>query len=321
MIRSLKFKLYKFVTYFLNRLGYQLLSLNQVEKLIAYNYNILSYLTDGLMTENVVSIVFSKDRAMQLHAFLLSFAEMVSNRGNMYILYKCSDERHMRSYEELKTIFKTEEFIFIKETDFRSQLIEILDNSKAGKVIFYVDDMIFTHKIDYEVLRKIDANRYILALSRGKDLNYSFVLQKSLKQPPFKEIGDNLLQFNWDYIREFSDWTYPLGVSGYMYGRVEILSICKTIDFKAPNSLESAMQWYLLFFKKRLGLCPEFATAVCVHSNLVQSEWTNPTLGIFSIEELLNLWENGKRIDTHAFYGKPMNITQLQKYTFINSRE
>ncbi len=40
--------------------------------------------------------------------------------------------------------FKNEDFIFIEEVNFREQLIEVLDQSDAGKIIFYVDDMIFT---------------------------------------------------------------------------------------------------------------------------------------------------------------------------------
>jgi hypothetical protein len=293
------------------------MSHKQINRSIDSSFYILKFVNNSC--REIDSIVFSKDRSMQLHAFLLSYTEKVCNRGRMYILYKCSDERHKKSYNELKADFTNENFIFIEETNFRSQLIEILDNSNAGKVIFYVDDMIFTHKIDYKELEKIDTNRYTLALSRGKDMNYSIVLQKPLVQPPFTEIGNNLLQFNWDYLEEFSDWTYPLGVSGYMYGKVEVSFICKTIDFKAPNSLESAMQLYLVYFKNRLGLCPESATSVCVHANLVQNEFTNPILGTFSIDELLNLWEKGKRIDVQEFYEKPMNITQVQKYTFVDS--
>jgi hypothetical protein len=321
MIKVIKSKLYKFATYLLNRLGYQLFRYEQVERLKELNYNLLSYITARIASKDIESIVFSKDRAMQLHAFLLSYTDMVSNRGKMYILYKCSDDRHKKSYEELQDGFRNENFVFIEETNFRSQLIEILDNSDAGKVIFYVDDMIFTHNIDYSVLEKIDTNKYTLALSRGKDMNYSVVLQRPLTRPPFTEIGNSLFQFNWNYLEEFSDWTYPLGVSGYMYGKVEVTSIFKTIEFKAPNSLESAMQLFLAYFKNRLGLCPEYATSVCVHANLVQDEWNNPILGTFSIDELLNLWESGKRIDVHEFYDKPMNITQVQKYTFVNSKE
>lgn len=64
-------------------------------------------------------------------------------------------------------------------------------------------------------------------------------------------------------------------------------------------------------------LCRAFASGVCVHANLVQSEGKNPVLETFSMEQLLELWEHGKRINLQDFYDKPMNITQVQKYTFV----
>jgi hypothetical protein len=51
---------------------------------------------------------------------------------------------------------------------------------------------------------------------------------------------------------------------------------------------------------------------------MAQSEWTNHTLGTFSIEELLGLWETGKIIDRRALYGMPVNLAQEMKYTFID---
>lgn len=317
MIKFIKRRAYKFSKALFKRLGYQLLSFNQVENLAGFTFNILEAAIDKTTLSKIDSIVFSKDRAMQLHAFLLSYKEQVSNRGRMYIIYKYSNQRHKKSYEELRQMFIDEDFIFIEELDFRNQLIELLERSDAGKIIFYVDDMIFTHPIDYKVLGGIDTAKYILALSRGKDMNYSVVLQKRLVLPKFTNIGNNLERFNWDYLKEYSDWTYPLGVSGYMYGRIEIYSMLKAIDFKAPNSLESQMQLFLLYFNNRYGLCTEFATCVCVHVNLVQTEGKNPILGTFSIDQLLDLWENGERIDIREFYNKPMSVTQIQKYQFV----
>jgi hypothetical protein len=54
-------------------------------------------------------IVFSKDRAMQLHALLSSDFSYVKNPLPLYILYTFSNERHARSYEELKSIFGSKE--------------------------------------------------------------------------------------------------------------------------------------------------------------------------------------------------------------------
>jgi hypothetical protein len=149
------------------------------------------------------------------------------------------------------------------------------------------------------------------------DMDYSIVLAKKIDLPEFKKTNEDLYQFQWNYSDKYSDWTYPLGVSGYMYGRIEIMSLIKAIDFKAPNSLEYGMQVFIPYFKNRIGLCPEFAACVCVHANLVQTEGINPVLGTFTVEQLLDIWEKGLRINTNEFYNKPMQVTQLQKYSFF----
>ncbi|HLO15285.1 MAG TPA: hypothetical protein VK206_10675 [Anaerolineales bacterium] len=282
------------------------------------NFTIALLETGGTAGSDVDSIVFSKDRAMQLHAFLGSYVDNVSNRGMLTVLYKASDERHQRSYDELQQIFFEDNIIFCKEHDFRSQLIGLCEDSAAGKILFFVDDMLFTHTLDVNSVRAIDSSRYILALSRGRDFTYSIVLQKQLSLPPFYEKVNGFECFKWNDLQEISDWTFPLGVSGFMFGRNETIAMFKSAAFKAPNSLERSMQQFVPYFKGRFGLCTEQAVCTCVHANMAQSEWTNHTLGTFSIEELLALWETGKIIDRRSLYGKPVNVAQETRYTFID---
>ncbi|MEI6676929.1 MAG: hypothetical protein WCO57_17295, partial [Verrucomicrobiota bacterium] len=72
------------------------------------------------------------------------------------------------------------------------------------------------------------------------------------------------------------------------------------------------------FFANRQGLCTEFAVSVCVHANLTQAESINIVVSDFSVENLLEKWNNNLCIDVHQFYNKPMEITQVQNYRFIN---
>lgn len=264
----------------------------------------------------IMSIVFSKDRTMQLHAFLASYFENVANYSSMIVLYKASSKAHLDSYQELMKLFEDKPVIFIEEKNFRNQLIQAIEEIKEGKICFYVDDMIFTHKFDYDLLKQVNPYKTIIALSRGRDMTYSAVLSKSLSLPELTHLNNGLLEFAWNDIKEYSDWSYPLGVSGYMFAKKEILSIFKTISFKAPNSLEMSMQQFKPVFSRRLGLCTENAISVCVHANLTQTEGSNPVLGNFSIEELLDRWNRGYQIEYWKFYNKPLVTTQIQEYSF-----
>lgn len=269
-------------------------------------------------TDNGIdSIIFSKDRAMQLNAFLESYFEKVDNQGKLYVLYTCSD-KHRESYMQLQKIYADNNVDWIFETDFRKQLIDIIRNSNSRNIIFYVDDMIFTVDVDYAKLEEIDCQKYVLALSRGKNLTYSTVLNSIQKLPELSRYDDNLYEFSWKEIPYLSDWSYPTGVSAYMYDRKELINILENVDFKAPNSLEAAICEFMPAFFERKGLCFEYMACVCIHANIVQQECNNPILGFFSTEELLDLWMNGYKIDCQLFYDiYNSEKIPMTKYQFV----
>jgi hypothetical protein len=315
----------KVIRYFLEKIGlipitrYDALKKDYTDLLIKDDekYTSLLQAVEKKNAGIIMSIVFSKDRAMQLHAFLRSYMEKTQHRGTMTVLYATSNKEHEQSYNDLAKIFKNDDIVFCKEHNFRPQLLEIIRESQAGKIMFFVDDMIFTHNFDFDSIRHIDTRKYIVSLTRGRDLTYSVVLQKDLRLPHFYKQGE-IICFNWNEIKEYSCWTYPLGVSGYMYGMTETLLMLEKLSFKAPNSLESSMQEKINLFIDRYGLCTDEAVAVCVHANIVQTEGENPILNTFSVGELLELWNDGKQIDLSFFYGQPCLIAQEIKYSFQN---
>ena len=315
MLKYIRAKIFDSMVDTLSRRGFTVMS----EKQISNTTQLYREVSSLVNSNKILSIVFSKDRAMQLNAFLKSYYSRIINPSPITILYKATSEEHFKSYEDLKLLFSDREVIFIEETEFRNQLIEIIKSTDAKRIIFYVDDMIFTHEFDYSNLYDVDAYKNILSFTRGKDLTYSTVLERTIELPKFVQNGV-FLSFDWDEV-EYSDWTYPIGVSGYMYGQEEILAMFKLIDFVAPNSLESEMQNFIHLFKKRTGLCTNEAVSVCVHDNLTQTEIDNKILGNFTIQELLDLWNDGKEINVSSFYNQPATVSQELVYEFIDRDE
>ena len=97
--------------------------------------------------DKIVSIIFSKDRAMQLDGFLASYFENVENYSEIKVLYHVSNEAHKKSYLDLQKIYENFPVEFIQETNFRANLIDALEKSSEDRLIFYVDDMLFSQKI------------------------------------------------------------------------------------------------------------------------------------------------------------------------------
>lgn len=302
---------------FLDKNGFQRKLIGEDPKVNLYNQ-----MKDAFTPKNdkIVSIIFSKDRAMQLDGFLASYFENVKNYSEIKVLYHVSNEAHEKSYADLQTIYADLPVEFIKETNFRNNLIETLELSHEDRVIFYVDDMLFSQKIDYNWLKTVDPLKDIVCLSRGKDLTYSTVLARKLDVPSFIKISENLHLFRWNEINEFSDWTYPIGVSGYLYSRPEMLAMIKATSFKAPNSLEHNLQLFLPYFNLRGGICLENVATPCVHTNLTQTEGYNNVLGHFSLEELLDLWNENKRINYGEFIGLEVSQAEVKKYNFIDRK-
>ena len=303
---------------FLKKRGLQLVEIKEYQNILDYNSNVNQEQNIRKNQENTIeSIVFSKDRAIQLHAFLVSYRKMVIGYGKMYVLYKASTAKHKKSYFDLINIFKDEDFVFIEEVDFRKQLLDICEVSTAKTIGLFVDDMIFIKPVDYNKILSVDTFNYVVVLSRGKDLVYSQVLDKKINVPKLSERKDGFFSFKWDYSNEFSDWTYPLGLGGYFYGHDELVVMIRSIDFTSPNTLEGNLQAYLPIYKNRFGLCLETIACVCVHANITQTDWPNPILGTYSVEDLLFKWENGLCINTAKFYFKEGQVVNHQKYEFI----
>lgn len=316
---KIKFFLFKVLNALLNKRGMEIMTKAQLENRDFIYQNASFRDWEKCKYPRIDSIIFSKDRALQLNAFIESYLKKVEKRGTLYVLYTFSPS-HADSYKDLRECYENEDIVFVHESNFREQLIDIISHSDSSQLAFYVDDMIFVRDVDYGQLSNLDYKKNVVSLSRGKNLTYSTVLNKSLQLPSFTK-SNNLLFYNWDEITEFSDWSYPTGVSGYIYDRREILEIIKSIDFKAPNSLEEKMCRYRDGFLLRHGVCYEEIACVCIHANRVQNEVGNPDLGYFTSEELLQEWNSNKKIDLQPFFDNyKSDKLPLQKYTFVDRK-
>src|SRR5690242_7559406 len=88
-------------------------------------------------------IVFSRDRAMQLDAFLTSVQLHASAAyTSMWVLYTTTADRHRESYARLEEIYPDVEWV--EESSFRDDLINVVSTEPAEPLtVFHTDDDIF----------------------------------------------------------------------------------------------------------------------------------------------------------------------------------
>jgi hypothetical protein len=249
-------------------------------------------------------IVFSKDRALQLHALLSSYYEKVTNPLPVHVLYHTTDIFHQKVYDEVIALFHGHQISFIKQNSkntFRKDLITLLESLQANKVLFLVDDLIFIEDVNLEDFVKFDPDKFVPSLRLGQNLTYCYTLQKQQPLPEFSNILENDKLF-WKWKQGEYDWGYPLSVDGHLFSTQEITSIARLVSFNAPNTFEDGLQRFKRLFSIRAGVCYHKSKIVNIPCNKVQRENEN-ICGNIHQDFLLEQWNKGLRLDYQRLYG------------------
>ena len=131
------------------------------------------------MDKMVSNIVFTKNRPLQLHAYLESlYKYFPSELIQTYIIYKV--EFFAAEYELLFRKFPG--LIVIKEKDFHSDFLKVLNQINTKYILFGIDDVVFFDSVDFDV---IDKTFY----EHNEDI-FGFALRFS---PEFLKDGDDII--------------------------------------------------------------------------------------------------------------------------------
>ncbi|MEO6719116.1 MAG: hypothetical protein ABIN67_02080 [Ferruginibacter sp.] len=292
---------------------------NTIQRLLHFYQDFYGKSSSDL-NRDISGIVFSKDRAMQLHALLSSYFYYTKNYVPLTILFTYSNEQHKRAYEILQKEFQTFPISFVTETDFSNQLKEIINNTKADRLFFMTDDGLFLRHFDMSDCLNFNPLKNIFSLRLGIDMDFCYSHNKKQTVPDFMQIeitGKKYNSWTWKKMTDSPDWIYPLSVDATIFLREEIKIIARQISFKSPNSFEAEMQHYTRIFIERNGICYQDVKYVNVPCNLVQNEFKNVFTGTFTVDELLQKFLAGKRIDWKKLEDVKAREAQLVTFTFI----
>lgn len=264
-----------------------------------------AYSHDSAVKKHVLSLVFSKDRALQLdatlHSFLLHCQDI--EKSDIKVLYTTSNELHQKQYKELSQ--KYESITFVQEAAFREDVLSFLE--QAACVLFLVDDNLFVR--DFSLLKIMESlekhpDSIGFSLRLGKNTTYTYMLDTVQELPDFTILDNDTLKFNWT-ISEF-DFGYPLEVSCSLYRVHDILPFIEQLHFTNPNILEGQMSIHRSFFHKLQPflLCFEQSVAFCSPLNKVQTVLPSNRSGSnveYTPENLARLFDKGYRIDVEYY--------------------
>lgn len=272
-------------------------------------------LNQQAVAEGISVIIFSKDRPMQLLACLESYQYYLSNNPKPIILYSASTPAFARAYEELFQKYNHLFHDFCRENNFRIDLLSELKKINTGRIFFLVDDIIFYRHFDLNEILIFNPREEIFSLRLGLNVTFCYT-HNLLEKVPVGKIQENYFQWTWNDGE--LDWCYPLSVDGHIFALDEIIFMLENSEFKAPNSLEVALQAFNYFYLKKKGICYKESILVNNPCNKVQTE-NNNLYGKLHQGELLEYWNKNLKIDITKVKNKTFNgVHQEFEYNLVS---
>jgi hypothetical protein len=258
------------------------------------------------MKNNLVGIIFSKDRAMQLDATLRSFFLNCHDNNiiSLIVIYTTSTISNEAQYELLK--FEYYSILFINETHFKNDLLTHM--SSFEYILFLVDDNIFVSEFSLRnILKSLDEQPDAIGFSLrlGRNTTYCYPMDRTQKQPSFHDLGHHILKFNWTNAE--LDFGYPLEVSSSIYRVRDLQSELLKLSFTNPNTFEVQLVGlkHLYASTKPSLLCYEQSVVFCAPINITQTSYPNRVGSnqSYTINSLGQMFRNKIRIDVNNYIG------------------
>jgi len=213
--------------------------------------------------DRIETIIFSRDRAMQLNLLLDSIVQFDTKKLlDINILYFTSSSLFKQGYEKLKLLYPKYKwyentaysipnytlnfnllywhnyYSWLKykhlrnnKTNFKDLLVDILSKSPLSSVMFLTDDSFFYRNIE---MPNVNDRISSISLRHGAQLTGG-------KYETFED------HIEWDVYQNdfFTDWGYPFSIDGHIYDRNIILKIARKLIFNNPNSFEGNVVGYV----------------------------------------------------------------------------
>jgi len=254
--------------------------------------------------------VYSKDRPMQLYAFLESLYKYLYGNFAVTVIYKASSLQFKEGYEKCFQDFKEKELSILAQdnynlNDFKPLTFSVLNRTDSSYILFAVDDIIIKDHIDLsDCIYHLKSNgAYSFHLRLGKNITYSYTARQPSLIPKHSFVNNTII--SWQFVNGNGEWCYPNSLDMCLYeNNTELRNLIGSLEFYSPNTLEAAWAnsaWHTGVLGK-YGLCYIDSKIVNVPLNVTQQDWvTSYNMG-YSAEFLLELFNKGFKINIDKYY-------------------
>ena len=249
---------------------------------------------------NTDLVIFSFDRPLQLYALLESVDTYVTGLNSIQVIYRASSKQFAQAYDEVK--YRFDNVLYRKQgnhpqEDFKPLVLKAVSATSAEYIVFAVDDNIVKDTVDFNesiaLMEKHTA--YGVYLRLGTHLCECYSMGSAQKLPPLVKVEPNA--YMWVFSQGQHDWAYPHTVDLTLYRKKDVKPYLYAFSYHSPNSLEGiwACNGHRIMHKQ--GLCYACSKIVNIPLNRVQNEIKNRAMEFMSPAELLEQFNNKKKID------------------------
>ncbi len=242
-------------------------------------------------------VVFSRNRPLQLDAFLESFDKNTHGCKAISIIFKADTPDYRQGYMLTQQRYPAVRFLeqSAAENDFKRLVLKAAEFENDGYIVFAVDDIIITRPVDFhkiiDLLKDNQAEGFYLRL--GTHITECYSQNRKTGVPDLHEVLPGV--YSWEFRKGQGDWGYPHSVDMVVYRKKDIKPFFLKTYFNNPNILEGA--WACQNPHHQTGLCYEYACIVNCPLNIVQTTFKNRHSNECLPEELLDLYLQGYKLD------------------------
>src|SRR6266511_1190763 len=239
----------------------------------------------------VSGVVFSRDRALQLDAFLQSVRLYAPGLfGDLAVIYRATAAPFADGYRAL--VREWPDVTWREETAFGSDVTQSLGDRPF--VVFHTDaDLYFARVASFYVADEVACFSFRL----GLNTTYCYPLDFDEQVTPEREERD-WIAWRW---REHGRgaFGYPLALNGHVFAFEDVRRWVQQSEFSNPNELEVSLQAFLHELPPLMASFRE-SRIVNVPANRVNESFANRNAGMHDIRELNERFLRGERIDLGA---------------------
>ncbi len=266
----------------------------------------------------ITAIVFSKDRACQLHLLLESIKKNCHDLFDLQVIYSFSTRKFLDGYEKLLDEGENlPKFTSIPQADDDSEIFSFnklckhLVKTSNSLLTFITDDAIVYRPIDIteqEIQEVLDSVPTVsnVCLRLGKNTYYQYLSSDGNHVCPFPQEcckRGKFLIWNVRSVPPHTNYGYPLATDLHIFRRsfMELIIDQENFNFNNPNSFEGDMQQFMELTPPLMACC-DVNYLVNNPINRVQDTCLNRAGDEYGItpEELNNRYLDGEVIDLES---------------------